>query len=284
MRSLLFKSGVFLAMAAAVSGQEAGKVLPGVTWVPVFQGVSRAEFTLAAPRPVRGFVLKMDLQAEGLQFLATPANGEKEGETDAQRTSTFLRTHGMQAAINAAPFAPVVNVEGRGLDVSGLQMSGGAVVSPPQKGGGPALILTKDNKARIGPVPVVPEGAWNVVSGFSVVLRDGGVVPGGTDLHPRTAAGISGDGRTLYWLVVDGRQKGYSGGATTAELGAWLKLLGCADGINLDGGGTSTLVLEGSKGPQIVNRPIHLGLPGNERPSASHLGLRAKPLPAKEGK
>ena len=51
--------------------------------------------------------------------------------------------------------------------------------------------------------------------------------------------------------------------------------------LNLDGGGTSTLVIDAGQGPQILNRPIHLGIPGNERPSASHLGVKALPLPAK---
>jgi len=54
--------------------------------------------------------------------------------------------------------------------------------------------------------------------------------------------------------------------------------MGCTEGINLDGGGTSTLTIAGPDGPQILNRPIHLGIPGNERVSGSHLGVRAKPL------
>jgi exopolysaccharide biosynthesis protein len=81
-------------------------------------------------------------------------------------------------------------------------------------------------------------------------------------------------------LVIDGRQKGTSEGATTAEVGEWLRSLGAAEGINLDGGGTTTLVTEGPDGrPQVLNRPVHANKPGTERVSASHLGLRAQPLP-----
>ena len=256
--------------------------LPALTWTPVFQGIERTEFTLASPRPIRAFALKIDLQAPGLTFLATPDNGDKKGETDGQLTTSFLKTNGLQAAINAAPYAPVVNTEGKPEDVSGLHVSEGKVVSPAPKEGYPALILTKDNKARIEPNPAKNAGdAWNAVCGFSIVLQAGAVVPGGEDLHPRTAAGISADGRSLIWLVVDGRQKTYSGGAKTAELGTWLKAMGCSEGINLDGGGTSTLAIAGPDGPKILNRPIHLGIPGRERVSGSHLGVKAKPLESK---
>ncbi len=272
---------ISLTLAGPLMGGEAAKVIPEMKWTPIFQGISRAEFALTEPRLVRAFVIKIDLRAKGVEFMATPANGEREGETDAQRTTTFLKTHQLQAAINAGPFAPVVNTEGAGLDISGLQVCRGEVVSPQQKDTYPTLVLTKDNKARIEPVLKKTDGIWNAVSGFSIVLRGGEVVPGGGDLHPRTAAGVSADGRTLYWLVVDGRQEKWSGGAATAELGEWLKAMGCAEGLNLDGGGTSTLVMDFGKGPQILNRPIHLGIPGLERPSASHLGVKALPLPAK---
>lgn len=259
--------------------EEKQEAFPALTWVPLFQGIERTDFTLTSPRPVRAFAVKIYLKAPGIEFLATPDNGEKKGETDGKRTSTFLKEHGLQVAINAAPYAPVVSVEGKPHDISGFHVSQGKVVSAAPKEGYPALILTKDNQARIEAAPAQnAAGSWNAVCGFSIVLKGGQVVPGGNDLHPRTAAGITPDGRTLLWLVVDGRQKGYSGGATTAELGTWLKAMGCSEGINLDGGGTSTLVTAGPKGPQVLNRPIHLGIPGNERPSASHLGVKAKPL------
>jgi len=260
-------------------GEDAKPAFPELTWTPVFQGIARTEFTLTAPRPVRAFALKIDLRAPGITFLATPANGDKEGETDGRRTTSFLRENNLQAAINASPYAPVVNTEGKPEDVSGLHVSQGQTVSPAPKKGYPALILTKDNHARIEANPAKNAAdAWNAVCGFSIVLKGGEVVPGGDDLHPRTAAGISADGHSLIWLVIDGRQKDYSGGAKTDELGTWLKAMGCTEGINLDGGGTSTLSIAGPDGPKILNRPIHLGIPGNERVSGSHLGVRAKPL------
>lgn len=274
--------GCCLALALCslpLAAEEPKAAFPVLTWTPVFQGISRSEFILTSPRTVRAFAVKIDLKAPGIEFLATPDNGDREGETDSQHTSTFLKSNNLQAAINASPYAPVVNAEGRPENVSGLHVSQGRIVSTAPKEGYPALILTKDNHARIEVNPAARAAeAWNAVCGFSIVLKGGETVAGSEDLHPRTAAGISAGGGTLIWLVVDGRQKDYSGGAKTAELGTWLKAMGCSEGINLDGGGTSTLVLQSPGGPQIINRPIHLGVPGKERPSGSHLGVRARPL------
>ena len=95
--------------------------------------------------------------------------------------------------------------------------------------------------------------------------------------YARTAAGVSRDGSVVYLLVIDGRQPGFSEGATTADLARILADLGAWEGINLDGGGTTTLVSEGADGkPELRNRPVHAGVPGLERVSASHLGLRAR--------
>ena len=58
--------------------------------------------------------------------------------------------------------------------------------------------------------------------------------------HPRTAVGITADGR-LILLVVDGRSE-KSNGASLLDLGQIMLSLGVADAINLDGGGSSTMI------------------------------------------
>lgn len=67
--------------------------------------------------------------------------------------------------------------------------------------------------------------------------------------HPRTAAAIKQNGNILF-VTVDGRQPA-SVGMTIAELARLLLELGAVEAINLDGGGSTTMVLEG----RIVNRP-----------------------------
>ncbi|MFO0841057.1 MAG: phosphodiester glycosidase family protein [Gemmataceae bacterium] len=245
-------------------------------WVPLFSGVELSDLQADKPRLMRGHAARIDLRAAGLSFLATPPNGDRPGDTDGLKTSTFLTRHRCQLAINAAPFAPIHKEEGQPQTIEGLTVSCGKLVSKERKGR-PALLLAKDNRATIAMPPFDLKGTHNAVGGFQVVLQRGRVMKTNDAVHPRTAAGVTADGGTLYLLVIDGRQKDYSAGATTEEVGAWLKALGCSEGINLDGGGTTTLVVEGKDGkPRVLNRPIHGGKPGTERVSASHLGVFAR--------
>lgn len=246
-------------------------------WEVVFRGVELAELEAEVPRRMRGAAVRIDGDAPGLEFVLTPSNGEREGETDGWKTSTFLKRMGCQVAINAAPFSPVHLSEDKPQEVVGLLVNRGTVVSAELR---PALALERDGRARIVERPETAEGLWNAVSGFGIVLRAGELAGEEKPLHPRTAAGVSRDGRTVILLVIDGRQPGHSEGASTREVGAWLRALGAWDGLNLDGGGTTTLVIEDAKGgAQVVNRTIHGGRPGLERVSASHLGVRAQRLP-----
>jgi exopolysaccharide biosynthesis protein len=68
--------------------------------------------------------------------------------------------------------------------------------------------------------------------------------------HPRTLIGM--DGRGFVWLAaVDGRQADYSIGMTFADLQRLCDRLALTDALNLDGGGSTTMVVEG----RVVNRP-----------------------------
>ena len=68
--------------------------------------------------------------------------------------------------------------------------------------------------------------------------------------HPRTAAGVRGDG-TIVLAVVDGRQPKISVGFSIDELAGLMAELDCVEAINMDGGGSSTMVAGG----RVVNSP-----------------------------
>ena len=68
--------------------------------------------------------------------------------------------------------------------------------------------------------------------------------------HPRAGVGFSRDSATLYLVTVDGRQQA-SAGMSLVEFAALLRGLGVYQGLNLDGGGSTTMVIRG----QIVNLP-----------------------------
>lgn len=67
---------------------------------------------------------------------------------------------------------------------------------------------------------------------------------------PRSAVGILPNGDAIL-VAVDGRQPDYSAGMTLNELALFMLRLGCRDAMNLDGGGSTTLVVQG----HLVNRP-----------------------------
>ena len=70
-----------------------------------------------------------------------------------------------------------------------------------------------------------------------------------TEIHPRTAAGYRKNGDFIL-LVVDGRQIN-SRGVDLMELAIIMRDLDCVEAINLDGGGSSAMVVDG----KLLNRP-----------------------------
>lgn len=118
------------------------------------------------------------------------------------------------------------------------------------------------------PMKVAVGGGVRLVSGGKVVPQSDKAV------HPRTAAGFSADGRTMYLLTVDGRSA-ESRGMSYTELGSFMAEVGASEAINLDGGGSSTLVAReaGESKVDIENEPSD----GHERHDPNGLALFAAP-------
>ena len=100
-----------------------------------------------------------------------------------------------------------------------------------------------DDAIHAGPV-LMHDGKIRVTSNEEVFF--GSTIP---DIHPRTAAGYRNSGE-LVLLVVDGRQVD-SRGVFLKELAILIRDLGCVEAINLDGGGSSAMVVDG----KLLNRP-----------------------------
>jgi len=282
----IFSGGVFLMLVAAcVTAAPAADVVEVAAisdfrpdWRPLFRGVDLAAGRLLGDAPQATYALRVDLHEPGVEFLTTPSNADKPLDTDGRTTSRFCEEFKCQAAVNASPFSPAHERNGKPKDVLGLSVSRGDAYSAPAEAYG-ALIITEDNHARIAKPPVDDAGAYNAVGGFGLLLEEGTDVASSGERHPRTAAGVSRDGRYLYLLVIDGRQGDYSAGATTSETAQWLLRLGAWSGLNLDGGGSTSMVVADESGKaHLVNRPIHNNIPGLERVNANHLGIYARPF------
>jgi hypothetical protein len=107
-------------------------------------------------------------------------------------------------------------------------------------------------------------GSVQLIRGGEVLTADNG------ELHPRTAIGIDRDLRLLHLVVVDGRSES-SSGMTLLQLADLLRSLGDDAALNLDGGGSSTMVAKDPAGLLGVrNSPSD----GSERAVPNGLGFR----------
>lgn len=255
-------------------GPRSAKVEP---WQPLFRGVDGTSASTQTPRPLHAYAVRIDMTDPTIEFFVTPSNGDEPLDTNGLKTSSFLTKYKCQVAINATPYSPLVGREGQPTDILGLSISRGDPYSPQNDTYG-ALLITRNNKAWIATPPIRTKRAHNAVGGFRLLLKDGQNVGWDDVLHPRSAAGISKDGKYLYLVVIDGRQKGYSEGTTTGETAEWMRRFGAWNALNLDGGGSSALVVDdGRGGAKVLNRPIQMGIPGNERINGNALGVFAKP-------
>lgn len=97
-------------------------------------------------------------------------------------------------------------------------------------------------------------GAYGqLVSDGKALTSIGGIAP--RDRHPRSALGVRADG-SVFFLTMDGRQSGYSEGATLYEIADLMIEYGAETAYNFDGGGSTTLVLRDEEtGFSVANRP-----------------------------
>jgi hypothetical protein len=264
------------AKAPQIEGQPADMVRRDrlSAWSPIFRGVERLQGSTDQPRPLSVQAVRVDLREPGIDFLVTPSNGSAPKDVGARSVSEFLEEFQCQVAINGSVFDVYAEHRGDPMDVLGLSLSRGQRYSPPNRWD--ALLIGKDRRAWIARAPINARAAWNGLSGYYALLVDGRNNGGMADLHPRSAVGVSRDGRYLILMAADGRQPGYSEGLTTAETAEWMRKLGAWNALNLDGGGSTALVMRGPDGrPKTLNRPS--GPPvGTERRVANHLCVFAK--------
>ncbi|MDE6266048.1 MAG: phosphodiester glycosidase family protein [Muribaculaceae bacterium] len=130
-------------------------------------------------------------------------------------------------------------IHGRGASTSGCNTGAKAFVESLK----PGDIVTLDNvvlldNQRIYPQQIVSGNPKNVGNGET--LDTEGERSDASALHPRTGIGVSQDGNTIIMMVVEGRYGG-SVGVRTSQLADIMRYAGAYDGVNLDGGGSSTL-------------------------------------------
>jgi hypothetical protein len=285
MKRLVLAAAVVLAVAAAsVTARQAGQPFAGVTYV---------ERVVSEPRPLRMHVAQIDLQAPGIRFKVSAPGGDREVLRQStlsflaqERAQLAINAHFFLPFPSEDKAAWVIGLgasEGRVFSAFEIPEQSYALVPYAQ-----AINIDRDNRASIVHYdPAFADGRhvlekvtlWNVIAGSSQIVTSGAITvptyrddnhfdseldPGGPNNYSnakpwadvttaRTAIGLSQDRRTLTLFTVDARA-GSEGMRLSEVAGVLIRDFGVFDALNLDGGGSTTMAMEGADGAaSIVN-------------------------------
>jgi len=298
--------GLVLLVWAALAGADGGGPEPTQAQLPAAGPVVVERF--AKPGPLAGVLARIDLRDPRIRVKLVMADGggaagggapvECPGQLDVP--SATARKHDLAVAVNASFFKAAPRRVGErqvpyaigtcGSPV-GWHFSEGQLRARPAEAAFKAtLVVHASGRVSLhASLDQLPADVAYAVSGNAMVLEGGRTVARSSSAirHPRTAVGVSRDGASLLLVVVDGRQDGHSRGASLTELGDLMKDLGAHGAINLDGGGSTVMVIKDRATGvfAVANSPSELAaeVPGVhlERPVVDVLGvLLREPLPA----
>ncbi len=230
--------------------------------------------------PARIRLVRIDLTSSEIAVYATAENDR--GIT----TTEYASRKSAQVAINGDAFA-VNGYIPRGLAVgasnswSNTSDDTGSAILHMRRAGERTVAGIEPPETLVG-LAELPSGTEGVLSGRPLLVRQS-VVETTFDCNdpvtvacvraPRTAVAVSPNGNTLWLAVVDGWQSA-SLGLTASELGVFLRDRGAGMAMALDGGSSSTLVLDGA----VISSPSD----GVERTVANHLAVKYGSLPKGE--
>jgi hypothetical protein len=294
---------VVLSAAEALAGILVAQPFIGVTHYQIVKAHNEptSSPTFAFPRELVVNLIEIDLTAPGVQFRMQPGNGALPGEVTRSTTRNFVNSISAQIGINgdfydtAPPYPPQ---GGQSFtDVVHAGASNGDVYSP-NNGTESIFNINALNQARIlrgngSGSTTTQEGVplYNAIGGNQRILNNGTIsAPNDTytnTLNPHTAIAVSQDRSKVFLMTVDGRQGNFSGGMRTTEMASLFLQYGGWDAINIDGGGSTTLVFDdsndGAANARVINSPSDGATPqvrGSERLVANNLAIFATPNPA----
>lgn len=289
------KSSSVLACVATLLGLSAltdaqAQTITQSGYTPIFQGISEETATISGSTVGGGtayaYVMQINLDAPGISFTTSPGapgdtpNAGTGNEVVTQTTSQFMSSSGVQVAMNAGYFScPCVTNASNAEYLDGLAVSNGKLVSSDQSGY-VDLLMTASNQVSLATGGSASlSGVYNAVSGSGYAVKNG--VNTGTQINssstsedPRAMIGLSQNGQYLYLVTVD---SGASDGAGVngTQLGALALDLGLYNAINMDGGGSTSMVVQGANGqPNVLENPYT----GAERYDGNSIGVYAQPL------
>lgn len=175
-----------------------------------------------AQPPTRLFVAVIDLNHPGLRLRVAPGGPDPDGPGPWQTTlmppTKIAARDGFVLVVNGDFFRAHGAKDAKGTNATYRAALWGAVTGPAMSAGQtwstsdrrrPCLVVRKNGKVAIQPRARPDADDWEVISGNTLLVRDGRKVPHESQVrHPRTVAGLNAEGTKLILLVVDGRKPG----------------------------------------------------------------------------
>ncbi len=273
---------LFLVIGLICPGAGLGATEPGPVDAPDLDklGIRYSLRKTTDPIPNRIHVLRIDLGANKVKprvVLGPDPDGAGPAEVALTDPRKLAAGPSVVAFINTNPWDSFPDARGRRnrswypgqpVDIHGLAGTGGKMRSTAAPGN---TSVWFDARGRVHFGHQQDDKPREATTGFQLILSKGKLTVGeGGPRHPRTAIGSDEKGETLWLVVVDGRQRGYSEGMNMQELASLMKELGCWRATNMDGGGSSIMGLLGKDAKmKVMNSP-----------SDRFLGLvKIRPLP-----
>ena len=224
--------------------------------------------------PCRLFVFDVTLD-DGISIFATAADDDDASikKTDAELTRKQIVREQLAAmqterpevtvlgGVNGDFFYGGITVDARNNLLHGVMYRRGVCLKETFDGGAACTVfaLLKDGTARCLTqaqyAALDKTTIRDAVGGRQQLLANGEAVSTDTTLEPRTAVGVSRDGKRVTILVIDGRRDSYSVGASYAIMSKMFRAFDIWEAINLDGGGSSTFAVRKSETFETRNRP-----------------------------
>lgn len=260
----------------------------GIAETLIFEGVTYARETLRGPVPAIIHLVEIDLSLSGIEPVVTTPGAVPGAKYHAKTTSQFVKDAGVQIAVNASFFYPFSE-----RSIFDFRPRAGDETTP-------LGVVISNGVRRAAPRPQYP--SLCLLEGFAVTRADGDCpaktkqavagkvlversfapqrVPDVGRPYPITLAGLDDTGTKLFLMIVDGKQPFYSEGMRLRDAVNLIFERGAVRALQLDGGGSTTLVIADREGVRVLNSPIHTKVPGRERPVATHLGPFARDIAA----
>ena len=256
------------------------------------QPVTAIRFESRWARSQRIFVARVDLADPKIDVRVARGGADPDGDgpwqTVLQPLSQIAQREHFDVAINGDFFTAFKTADVEGAQSGFVAGKWASAIGPavtngvlwaPAANARPVLVIDADKNARILLHKDAPADARQVIAGSDILLKDGQSALNNKSAfslnrHPRTAVGLADAGRTLVLVIVDGRDAPTAIGMNLSELSDLMASLHCTDALNLDGGGSSEMILRDAKSGQlsVMNKPSD----GRERAVANVLGASVR--------